>query len=499
MANSQPKDVILIGAGVLSTTFGSMLKELEPNWNIKLYERMDRPALESSNERHNAGTGHAALCELNYTVEQPDGSIDIEKAKEINEEFEISKQFWGHLVKSSSIDNPREFINPLPHISFVRGVNNQKFLKKRYEAMKDFPMFDNIEYTEDIETLRKWVPLMMEGRVDDGKMAASKIDEGTDVNFGELTRKMTKNIEAHPNAEVHFNHEVLDFNRLKDGKWEVKIRNRATGQVQTQVTDYVFIGAGGAAIPLLQKTGIPESKHLGGFPITGQFLACTNPQVIEQHDAKVYGKEPPGTPPMTVPHLDARYIDGQRTLLFGPFANVGPKFLKNGSNLDLFKSIKPHNITTMLAAAVKNLPLLKYSFDQIIMTKEGCMNHLRTFYPEARDEDWELYTAGKRVQVIKDTKEHGKGFIQFGTEVVNSQDHTVIALLGESPGASTSVSVALEVLERNFPEYADDWKPKVKEMIPSYGESLITDVDLMRKTRRQTSKDLELGYYDDEK
>ncbi|ADC86527.1 MULTISPECIES: L-lactate dehydrogenase (quinone) [Staphylococcus] len=499
MANSQPKDVILIGAGVLSTTFGSMLKELEPNWNIKLYERMDRPALESSNERHNAGTGHAALCELNYTVEQPDGSIDIEKAKEINEEFEISKQFWGHLVKSGSIDNPREFINPLPHISFVRGVNNQKFLKKRYEAMKDFPMFDNIEYTEDIETLRKWVPLMMEGRVDDGKMAASKIDEGTDVNFGELTRKMTKNIEAHPNAEVHFNHEVLDFNRLKDGKWEVKIRNRATGQVQTQVTDYVFIGAGGAAIPLLQKTGIPESKHLGGFPITGQFLACTNPQVIEQHDAKVYGKEPPGTPPMTVPHLDARYIDGQRTLLFGPFANVGPKFLKNGSNLDLFKSIKPHNITTMLAAAVKNLPLLKYSFDQIIMTKEGCMNHLRTFYPEARDEDWELYTAGKRVQVIKDTKEHGKGFIQFGTEVVNSQDHTVIALLGESPGASTSVSVALEVLERNFPEYADDWKPKVKEMIPSYGESLITDVDLMRKTRRQTSKDLELGYYDDEK
>ena len=498
MANSQPKDVILIGAGVLSTTFGSMLKELEPNWNIKLYERMDRPALESSNERHNAGTGHAALCELNYTVEQPDGSIDIEKAKEINEEFEISKQFWGHLVKSGSIDNPREFINPLPHISFVRGVNNQKFLKKRYEAMKDFPMFD-IEYTEDIETLRKWVPLMMEGRVDDGKMAASKIDEGTDVNFGELTRKMTKNIEAHPNAEVHFNHEVLDFNRLKDGKWEVKIRNRATGQVQTQVTDYVFIGAGGAAIPLLQKTGIPESKHLGGFPITGQFLACTNPQVIEQHDAKVYGKEPPGTPPMTVPHLDARYIDGQRTLLFGPFANVGPKFLKNGSNLDLFKSIKPHNITTMLAAAVKNLPLLKYSFDQIIMTKEGCMNHLRTFYPEARDEDWELYTAGKRVQVIKDTKEHGKGFIQFGTEVVNSQDHTVIALLGESPGASTSVSVALEVLERNFPEYADDWKPKVKEMIPSYGESLITDVDLMRKTRRQTSKDLELGYYDDEK
>ena len=151
---AESKDVILIGAGVLSTTFGSMLNELEPNWNIKLYERMDRPGLESSNERHNAGTGHVALCELNYTVQQPDGSIDIDKAKEINEEFEISKQFWAHLVKAGHIENPREFINPLPHISFVRGVNNKEFLKKRYEAMKQSPMFDNIEYTEDIEVMR---------------------------------------------------------------------------------------------------------------------------------------------------------------------------------------------------------------------------------------------------------------------------------------------------------------------------------------------------------
>ena len=151
---------------------------------------------------------------------------------------------------------------------------------------------------------------------------------------------------------------------------------------------------------------------------------------------------------MTVPHLDTRYIDGERTLLFGPFANIGPKFLRNGSNLDLFKSVKPYNITTLLASAVKNLPLIKYSIDQVLMTKEGCMNHLRTFYPEARDEDWQLYTAGKRVQVIKDTKEHGKGFIQFGTEVVNSKDHSVIALLGESPGASTSVSVALVFREK---------------------------------------------------
>ncbi|MCU7258118.1 malate:quinone oxidoreductase, partial [Pseudomonas aeruginosa] len=427
---------------------------------------------------------------------QPDGSIDIEKAKEINEQFEISKQFWGHLVKSGNIEDPRAFINPLPHISFVRGKNNVKFLKDRYEKMKAFPMFDNIEYTEDIEVMRKWIPLMMKGRQNDGGyMAASKIDEGTDVNYGELTRKMAQHLQETDNVEVKYNHEVVDFTRLSNGKWSVKIKNRNTGDVFEQETDYVFIGAGGGAIPLLQKTGIPESKHLGGFPISGQFIACTNPEVIKQHDAKVYGKEPPGTPPMTVPHLDTRYIDGERTLLFGPFANVGPKFLKNGSNLDLFKSVKPYNITTLLASAVKNLPLIKYSFDQVIMTKEGCMNHLRTFYPEARDEDWQVYTAGKRVQVIKDTEEHGKGYIQFGTEVVNSQDHSVIALLGESPGASTSVSVALEVLEKNFAEYADEWKPLIKKMIPSYGESLIEDEQLMRKIRKQTSKDLKLGFY----
>ena len=330
--NKESKSVVIIGAGVLSTTFGTMIKELAPEWDIKLYERLDRPGDESSHERHNAGTGHAALCELNYTVRQPDGSINIEQAKEINEQFELSKQFWSHLVQNKTISNPEEFIRPLPHISFVRGKNNVQFLKDRYEAMKEFPMFDNIEYTEDIEQMRKWIPLMMQGHSAGDIMAASKIDEGSDVNFGELTRKMAKNLEKQPNVDVQYNHEVMDFNQRKDGKWEVKVRQRNSGSVETQLADYVFIGAGGGAIPLLQKTGIPESKHLGGFPITGQFLICTNPDVIQAHDAKVYGKEPQGTPPMTVPHLDTRYIDGERTLLFGPFASIGPKFLKQGSN-----------------------------------------------------------------------------------------------------------------------------------------------------------------------
>ena len=493
MANKESKNVVIIGAGVLSTTFGSMIKELEPDWNIKLYERLDRPGIESSNERNNAGTGHAALCELNYTVQQPDGSIDIEKAKEINEQFEISKQFWGHLVKSGNISNPRDFINPLPHISFVRGKNNVKFLKNRYEAMRNFPMFDNIEYTEDIEEMRKWMPLMMENREPGHQMAASKIDEGTDVNYGALTRKLAHYLEQKSNVSLKYNHDVVELTQREDGKWEVVVENRETKEKITKIADKVFIGAGGHSIPLLQKSGVKQREHLGGFPISGQFLRCTNPDIIKQHAAKVYSKEPQGKPPMTVPHLDTRYINGKQTLLFGPYANIGPKFLKFGSNLDLFESIKPYNITTMLASAVKNVPLIKYSIDQMIKTKEGCMNYLRTFIPDAKDEDWELYTAGKRVQVIKDSEQHGKGFVVFGTEVVNSDDNSMIALLGESPGASTSLSVVLEVLEKNFADDKEAWEPVVKEMVPTYGRSLINDEKLMRETRRETSKNLHLN------
>lgn len=493
MDNNQPKDVILIGAGILSTTFGSFLKNIEPDWNIKLFERLEQPAIESSNEKNNAGTGHAALCELNYTVEQEDGSIDVERAKEINEQFEISKQFWSYLVKSKAIENPQEFIRPLPHISFVMGIRNVDFLKRRYDALKSLPMFEGLTYTEDHKVLAEWMPLMMKGRNSNEPLAASKIDEGTDVNFGELTRKLVKNIEKHENAQVHFRHEVVDFKQLSNSKWEVKVRNLETGKVETHVADYIFIGAGGHAIPLLQKTKIPESRHLGGFPISGAFLVCNNPKVVSEHNAKVYGKEPSGTPPMTVPHLDRRYIQGKESLLFGPFAAIGPKFLKNGSNLDLFKSINTSNVVTMLSSGVKNLSLVKYSIQQVLQRKEDRMKELRRFVPDAKDEDWDIHIAGKRVQVIKDTEEHGRGFIQFGTEVVNSEDHTVIALLGESPGASTSVSVALEVIEKNFPQYMDKWESKIKEIIPSYGESLIEDTALLKKTRKQTAEALELN------
>lgn len=492
MDNAKPKKVILIGAGIMSATFGTFLKNVEPDWNIKLFERLDAPAMESSHGQNNAGTGHAALCELNYTVEQEDGSVDIEKAKEINEQFETSMQFWSYLVRNKHIDDPRAFIRPLPHISFVYGEENVNFLKKRYEALSPLPMFESMEYSEDHEVLAEWMPLMMEGRATDERVAASRMDGGTDVNFGELTRKMVGDISNHKNAEVHYRHEVADFRQMENGQWEVKVRNLESDTVEYHTADHIFIGAGGHAIPLLQKTGIPESRQLGGFPISGTFLVCNNPEVVDRHDAKVYGKEPKGTPPMTVPHLDRRYLEDKTSLLFGPFAAIGPKFLKEGSNMDLFRSLKSDNLLTMLSAGAKNLPLVKYSIQQVMMDKADRMKELRKFVPDAKDEDWDLHVAGKRVQVIKDTEEHGRGYIQFGTEVVHSEDNTVIALLGESPGASVSVSTALEVFEKSFSGYMDKWAPKIQEIIPSYGQSLIEDSGLLQEIRESTIRDLEL-------
>ncbi|MBY7144846.1 malate dehydrogenase (quinone) [Virgibacillus sp. NKC19-3] len=492
MTDNQTKDVILIGAGIMSATLGTFLKELEPNWHMKLFEKLDMAGKESSNEWNNAGTGHAALCELNYTVEKEDGSIDSSKAVEINEQFEISKQLWSYLVKNQEIQDPQEFIRPLPHISFVQGEQNVDFLRRRFQALSSLPMFADMEFTDDPEELSKWIPLMMQGRTSTTPIAGTKMNAGTDINFGKLTRKLTDNLAKHDHAEVHYQHTVTDINRLEDGKWEVQVRNYQDNTLEYHVADFVFIGAGGNAIPLLQKTNIPESKRIGGFPISGAFLVSNKPEVVEQHDAKVYGKEPSGKPPMTVPHLDRRYFGDKSNLLFGPFASIGPKFLKNGSNLDFVNSIKPNNMLTMLAAGVKNMPLIKYSIEQVMMDKKDQMRELRKFVPDAKDEDWDLLIAGKRIQIIKDTEHSGRGYIQFGTEIVQSEDNSMVALLGESPGASTSVSIMLELLRNNFPQYIQTWEQKIKEMVPSFGESLAEDSALLKEVKQASSHYLQL-------
>jgi len=490
--NYNKTDAILIGAGIMSATLGTLLKELAPNWNIRVFEKLDKAGEESSNVWNNAGTGHAALCELNYTKEQPDGSIDITKAINVNEQFQISKQFWSYLVNTNLIRNPQEFIMPLPHMSFVQGKQNVEFLRKRYQTMGDHPLFSDMEFSDDPEQLKKWIPLMMKDRYFIEPIAATKIDSGTDVNFGSITRKMFDHLESQ-DTEVNYSHSVQDIKRNSDGEWEVKVYDMVNDRLEYHTTDFVFIGGGGGSLHLLQKTGIPESKHIGGFPVSGLFMVCNNPEVVAEHHAKVYGKAKVGAPPMSVPHLDTRFIENEKSLLFGPFAGFSPRFLKTGSMLDLLTSVKTDNLVTMSAAGMKNASLTKYLIEQVISTKEQRMEELREFIPNAKSEDWHLVEAGQRVQIIKDTDSDGKGTLQFGTEVVSSADGSVAALLGASPGASTAVHVMLEVIEKCFPQQIEEWEPKIREMIPSYGLSLAENPELLQEIHASTAEALGLN------
>ena len=483
-------DVILIGGGIMSATLGTLLKELTPDKEIKVFEKLNQPGEESSNVWNNAGTGHSALCELNYTKEGKDGSVDISKAIKINEQFQISKQFWAYLVRTGQLENPENFIQSVPHMSFVKGTNNIEFLKRRVESLQKNVLFGKMEISEDRNKIAEWVPLMMEGRTDDEPVAITYDETGTDVNFGALTKKLFSNLQQ-KNVEIQYKHEVLDIKKQSNGTWLVEVKNLTNNQVTTYETDFVFIGAGGASLPLLQKTGIKESKHIGGFPVSGLFLRCKNPDVINRHHAKVYGKAEVGAPPMSVPHLDTRFVNGERSLLFGPFAGFSPKFLKTGSYLDLIKSVKPNNIVTMLSAGVKEFDLTKYLVSQLMLSNEERVDDLRVFLPNAKDEDWEVITAGQRVQVIKDTKD-AKGNLQFGTEVITSEDGTLAALLGASPGASTAVDIMFDVLQRCYKDDFKSWEPAIKEMVPSFGLNLSEHEDVYHAVNKEIVKHLKV-------
>jgi malate dehydrogenase (quinone) len=480
-------DVVLIGAGIMSATLGVLLRELEPGITIEIFERLDVAAAESSDAWNNAGTGHSAFCELNYTPELEDGSIDTSKAVKIAESFETSKEFWAYLVEKQFLPSG-DFIKPIPHMSFVWGEENVEFLRKRYKELQQCHLFKGMKYSEDPEQLKVWMPLVMDGRDPSEKVAATRMDLGTDVNFGSLTRVMFKQLVQMDGVRMHFNHDVRDLDQDDDGMWTIKVKDLDTGKKRKIKTRFIFIGAGGGSLSLLEKSDIPEGDGFGGFPVSGQWLKCINPKIIERHHAKVYGKAAVGSPPMSLPHLDTRMIEGKRELLFGPYAGFTTKFLKHGSVLDLPKSIKINNILPMMSAGIKNIPLTKYLIEQVRQSPEDRLEALREYLPNAKMEDWELEIAGQRVQVIKKDPEGG-GILEFGTEVVSAADGSIAALLGASPGASTAVSIMLDLMKRCFKDKVNStqWQEKIKEMIPSYGRSMGSDPTLCYNIRTWTS------------
>lgn len=486
-------DFTLIGAGIMSATLGVLLKQLLPEASIAIFERLDQVGAESSDAWNNAGTGHSAFCELNYTPQREDGAVDISKALKISESFEISKQFWAYLKANNLVHTGSPFINDIDHLSFVWGPQNMVFLRERHRALIQYAMFEDMQYSESFAEIAGWVPLMMDGRNAQEQIAATRMAIGTDVNFGAITRGMIAYLQSCEGVELYLGHEVEDLTKSKDGSWKIEVKDLHSRDKKVLHSPFVFIGAGGGALPLLEKSDIPEARGYGGFPISGQFLRCTDPQVVSRHEAKVYGKAAEGTPPMSVPHLDTRILDGERSLLFGPYAGFSTKFLKSGSYFDLPLSIEVHNVWPMLSAGVQNVALTKYLIEQVFQSPEDRFEALQQFYPEAESNDWELITAGQRVQIIKrDGK--GGGVLQFGTEIVTSADLSIAALLGASPGASTSVSIMLDLLHTCFPDrmQSQEWKNRLIKMIPSYGQSLIKNGGLCRDMREYTTEILKL-------
>ncbi len=469
-------DIVLVGAGIMSATLGVLLKELQPNLTIEIFESLPGVAEESSDAWNNAGTGHAALCELNYTPQKADGSIDVSKALHINEAFKVSKQFWSYLVQRGGIKSPREFIQRIPHLSFVHGAKNVDYLRKRHAALAAHHLFQDMKFSTDRAELAEWMPLVLDGRDAAEPIAATRVALGTDVNFGSLTRSLIAHLQSLGGVTLHLQHDVLNLHRCDDDGWLLYVNDKTTDQKRTVRGKFVFLGAGGGALPLLQKSGIPEGRGFGGFPVSGQWLRCENPDVIARHEAKVYGKAPVGAPPMSVPHLDTRVIAGKKGLLFGPFAGFTTKYLKNGSLLDFPLAIQPNNLVPMTAAAFQNIPLTVYLIGQVLQSPKARLEALREFVPTAKMEDWKLMIAGQRVQIVKKDPKRG-GMLQFGTEVVSASDGSIAALLGASPGASTAVAIMLELIGDCFPDQLKSlpWQAKLKEMIPSHGESLIRD------------------------
>jgi len=470
---SEPVDVVLIGGGIMSATLGTLLKELQPDWKIVVCERLSDVAQESSNAWNNAGTGHAALCELNYMPAGPDGAVDPAKAIAINEQFQQSRQLWSALVERGILDAPSTFINATPHMTFVRGEDDVAYLRRRYEELKKQPLFAGIEFSEDSRVIHQWAPLLMQQRRKGEPFAATRVPAGTDVDFGAMTRQLFAHLERQ-GVEVVTNREVRNLTRQNDGTWKVSYRNvigRTPGALNAR---FVFVGAGGWAIKLLQRSGIPEIGGYGVFPIGGQFLKTTNPEVVAQHRAKVYSQASVGAPPMSVPHLDTRVVDGEASLLFGPFATFSPKFLKKGRITDIVAQVRPGNLWPMIKVAIDNPSLITYLVGELLKNHRKKVDSLRTFVPTARDEDWELIQAGQRAQVMKKDPDKG-GVLQFGTEVVTSADGTIAGLLGASPGASTAASIMLGLLKNCFGDRFAEWEPTLRDLIPSYGTTLNTD------------------------
>lgn len=452
--------VIVIGAGIMGTTFAVLAKELAPELDVTILERLEGPGAGNSWVFNNAGTGHEANCELNYTPVDEE-VISVEKALKIHAQFNVAKQFWAYLVNKGAIQDPKTFINQTKHCTIVSESAIEE-LRLRFKEMSAHHFFEHMQYSEDFDEIERWLPYLMEGRPRHEKMAATVIETGTDVNFGALTEQMANYAVNELGVKIEYGTHVKRVHRSPAGSWLVETERM--GNAVQYKADVLFVGAGGGAFPLLKKSHLPFRARFSGFPVGGRFLqAAITREQADQYRAKTYGKAKVGAPPMSVPHLDLRVANGQHYLLFGPFASFKPVLEKGRGFIDYLRSMRLHDLPGLLNVALEHFPLVKYLVSETFKGESSMLAELENFAPGiSRKFDWKAVEAGQRVQIIKD------GDLQMGTEIIVSSDKTYGTLLGASPGASVSPEVMLRCLEQLLPAVVagDEARQKLKDIFP---------------------------------
>lgn len=455
-----PTDILMIGGGIMCATLASMLAVLQPDWRTTVVERGSGVAEESSNAWNNAGTGHSGYCELNY---MPDPN-DPANAVGIAEQFLATRQWWSYLADNGLVD-PSRFVSATPHLDVVFGKSNITYLRRRYETLKRQPYFAGIEYSEDRAQIARWAPLVMADRHSEETVAATRVANGTDVDFGALTREMFA-ASTRTGGTVICDHEISTLHRNSQGGWVARGQT-SDGERYEITARFVFVGAGGKALTLLQRAHVDEVRGYGVLPVGAAFFRCANPSVVQQHRAKVYGQAPLGAPPMSVPHLDARVVDGTPYLMFGPYATFSTKLLAHGTWTDFFATLRWHNLRTLSAAGRDNLALVRYLVSQLIARESTKFAQLQRFYPGADPADWDMIAAGQRAQLVTPDADRG-GVLRTGTELVVSADRSIAGVLGASPGASTAVPIMIEVLRRAFPDlWLEQWQQVMTAAVPA--------------------------------
>ncbi|KZX75231.1 malate:quinone oxidoreductase [Oleiphilus sp. HI0009] len=476
-------DVVIIGAGIMGVTFAHIAKTVDPKLNITILERLDQAAGSNSSVFNNAGTGHEANCELNYTPVDEE-VISVEKALDIHAQFNVAKQYWANLVKNGIIKDPESFIHPTKHCTLV-NEDSINLLHMRYKEMASHHFFDEMKLSEDFDEIQSWIPLTMEGRSRHQKMAATRVDHGTDVNFESITKQLAQHMENEQSADIQYNTHVKRVHKSPSGSWLIECeQNGVAKQVRA---DKLFVGAGGGAFPILKASHLPAGRRFSGFPVGGRFLAAEiDKEVAQSYGAKTYGKAAVGAPPMSVPHLDLRVADGKYYLLFGPFATFSPILEKGRGIVEFIRMVHLHDIPNLLNVAREHFPLVTYLFKETFKGESAMLKTLDEFAPGLSNKfNWKVVQAGQRVQIIKD------GDLQMGTEIVTSEDLSYGTLLGASPGASVSPEVMLRCVKTLFPKIVK--KEAAQERLKTLFDEtdvdvLIEDADKYREIRNSADK-----------